>query len=152
MMFEGWIKALQEVKGKRDEIVISSVKELEDFILNMNRAQMYSGIRNDGSEIKPAYTPFTVDIKTNITHQPTDRVTLKDTGDFYKAFTIVYSKDFFILYSRDPKTGALLTKYKDEIFGLTDKNLEKLIEKIKPIILEKINKMLEVGTKQTAAA
>lgn len=81
---------------------------------------MYEGINSDGEIRKPDYTPTTVSIKIR-KGQRHDVVTLKDKGDFYQAMGIDIRADEFIVTSFDPKTGKLVNKYGEEIFGLSEK-------------------------------
>lgn len=58
--------------------------------------------------------------------------TLKDTGEFFASMFIKVLKDSFVM-DADGKKGKdnLFEKYGDEIIGLTDENLQKVIERIK---------------------
>jgi hypothetical protein len=87
-------------------------------IKKLNQEQMFSGIRSDESEIRPFYSEYTKLIKDQ-KGQPTDRVTLKDTGDFYDRIFIDVKKDSFEILSSDYKNDQLIRKYGKRIFGLT---------------------------------
>lgn len=58
--------------------------------------------------------------------------TLKDTGEFFASMFVAVLKDSFII-DADGQKGKdnLFEKYGDEIIGLTDENLQKVIERIK---------------------
>lgn len=58
--------------------------------------------------------------------------TLKDTGEFFASMFVTVLKDSFII-DADGQKGKdnLFEKYGDEIIGLTDENLQKVIERIK---------------------
>jgi hypothetical protein len=86
------------------------------------------------------YEPLTIEIKT-IKGQPTDRVTLKDTGDFYESFFISADNEGFFIDATDWKRDELVEKYGAEIFGLTDKNKTYLAKEI--LLPELINKTKE---------
>ena len=131
---------------KRISLFINTKNELyqflierdgKDIILDANREQMFEGKRSDGSMIDPEYTPITKDIKKQ-KGQPDDRVTLKDTGDFYDAmFTQKENNETFIISSDDEKTQKLLEKYdvKGTLFGVPDTKKEgvrtKLMSKLR---------------------
>lgn len=106
------------------EYVVSD-PEFRDAMLNMERSRLKEGERADGTVIEPPYTLFTIMVKER-KGQPTDRVTLFDTGDFYGAFTAEASGDTLFLSSSDWKTEKLERKYGEAIFGLTEEDKEKL--------------------------
>lgn len=119
---------MQKVKGVRDNIPNETekiIKAKEQFILNLNRqAQLMQGIDSKGQKLVPEYKPFTIEIKRLI-GQPYDRVTLFYSGKFYAKFKIEYNKDMTInIFSTERKTGDLMDKYGDYIFGLTKENQE----------------------------
>lgn len=88
------------------------------LMTDLERERLFSGQNADGSWVEPPYTPFTVELKEE-KGQPTDRVTLKDTGDFYEGFIVERKGDVVIFTSTDWKTNALVEKYGDAIFGLS---------------------------------
>jgi len=132
---------LEKIKVDRDKIVLDIVKQFETFILDEQKKQMYSGANADGTPIEPEYKPLTISIKNSV-GQPTDRVTLKDTGAFYGSFFIVYGPKYFAIYARDGKTGKLVAKYGTQIFGLSDLAMSKLLIKIKSDLRTKIKSYL----------
>jgi len=100
-----------------NEEVLAAVDEREPHIVLLNLKQVNKGKKSDGKDILPKYTPATVAIKKK-KGQPTDRVTLYDTGSFYAGW-LIHSEEFPILFnSADPKTGDLVKKYGAAIFGL----------------------------------
>lgn len=125
-------------KLKKDGSVEAQEKSLLQIIranqadaLDLNISQLFSGKDSDGKEITPAYTPFTVMMK-KAKGQPSDRVTLKDEGDFYQDFTLDAQKFPVAFNSKDDKTGKLVEKYGDQIFGLDKKNTDEFVQTIKP--------------------
>lgn len=132
------IKKLEEFQDNQNQIVLDSVRNFERLILDMNQDQLEQfGIDSDGKTIKPRYTPFTVSIKKR-KGQPTDRVTLLDTGEFYEEFFVVYGSDYFAIGSYNEKAAALRLKYGDDIFGLIDNHVQELIKTIHPDILQEL--------------
>jgi hypothetical protein len=100
-----------------DDAVQLSIEDTRVDITAAQNQQMADGKQSDGKNISPGYKPTTIAIKKR-KGQPYDRVTLKDTGAFYKAtFADVRDKEI-IIDSADSKTEALLKKYGDKIFGL----------------------------------
>lgn len=117
------------------------IEENDDYIIEMNEQdQLYdSGINTSGVQImsyKP-YKPLTIRIK-KAKGQPTDRVTLRDTGDFQLSFYLEIGNEQFEIKANDWKTDELIKKYGREILGLTDEHISELIwDFIYPDILEK---------------
>jgi hypothetical protein len=73
----------------------------------------------------------------NEKNQPTDRVTLRDTGDFHKSIKVDADRTYFEIYATDWKTDDLKEKYGDEILGLTPENKAELIwGKLYPAMIE----------------
>lgn len=126
------------------------VQENEAFIVDMNTEdQLYEkGVNNLGVSIDDfaPYANLTIEIK-EVKGQPTDRVTLRDEGDFHSSFFLDIGDTQFEVKASDPKTGKLIKKYGRQILGLTQENIQELIDYyIKPG-LEKDIKSLLYGTK-----
>lgn len=100
-----------------DTISADAIEETAPEMIDANRAQMDAGMKADGAEIFPPYAPLTIAIK-RMKGQPTDRVTLKDTGSFYAGMSIIVTADQVLSGSGDEKSAKLQEKYGTEIFGL----------------------------------
>ena len=109
--------------AKSDE----TVEEMYPQMADMQREQMYRGEKALGIPIVPPYTLYTVYIKT-AKGQPTDRVTLKDTGAFYEGIYVERHGKELVFDSTDEKTSDLKEKYGESIFGLQKENYEHLSE------------------------
>lgn len=135
--------------GLTDGTYISEIiKEYEPEICDMNsQDQLYEQGKNRvGVEIMDymPYTPKTIEIK-KIKGQPTDRVTLRDTGDFHASFRLIVERDKFTITADDFKTEELIRKYR-QILGLTDENASELThEYIYPDLLKKAREVLLGG-------
>lgn len=135
--------------GLTDGTYISEIiKEYEPEICDMNsQDQLYEQGKNRvGVEIMDymPYTPKTIEIK-KIKGQPTDRVTLRDTGDFHASFRLIVERDKFTITADDFKTEGLIRKYR-QILGLTDENASELThEYIYPDLLKKAREVLLGG-------
>lgn len=118
--------------GGSDEALLDSVAIFEKFVLDLNRElQLFKGGRNgEGFRITPSYAPTTVRLKKK-KRQPTNRVTLRDSGDFHGSFIIEYDVDQFTIYAEDEKTRFLVGRYGPEILGLDEDSVQLLIEKIR---------------------
>lgn len=132
------IGRLGKVEREIYKVIASAIKADEAIILDMNATdQLFEkGINRDGvalSSFAP-YRPVTIQIK-GFKGQPTNRVTLQDTGDFHTSFFISYTADGFEIKASDWKTPKLLAGYGDEILGLSDQNFQDIAENyIKPEI------------------
>ena len=135
------IRSLQNVQKSLDGLVIEFIKENESMVLDMNTGQIYAGKESTGKPITPEYRPLTIQIKTGM-GQPTDRVTLKDTGDFHGSFFINYGPNWFTISADDVKTQKIEKKYGVDIYGLDEKNMEEIIKLLKDHLIVEVKKML----------
>lgn len=105
-----------------EPFLMQTLKGREAEIEDLNLAQLEAGKDSTGKAIKPDYTPFTKAIK-QAKGQPSDRVTLKDEGDFHKSITYKVEQKALAYDATDPKTEALEDKYGEEILGLDEASL-----------------------------
>lgn len=109
------------------------IKANELYIITANTDdQLFDrGVNTTEERIKNyrPYRPLTIKIKTQ-KGQPTDRVTLSDTGDFHRSFKILYHPESFEFIATDWKTEDLKRKYGKNILGLTDSNLNEITRNI----------------------
>lgn len=131
-MLQNKIKELEalklEVPEQAKRIAIKYKEKILDYI---REKQLFEkGIDGNGNKLTPEYKPFTIAIKRQ-KGQPTDRVTLEDTGSFYKGFDLIYTDQNALgIFSRDEKTPDLIEKYGADIFTFTTKNIEEINEQI----------------------
>jgi len=98
------------------------------------------------------YTPFTKQLKQE-KGQPTDRITLKDTGDFYMSFQVIPFSGGFTIEADGFKKGLeggagntdLFEEFGNDILGLNQQNLQIIIEFYKNAIQEKVRQKLRVA-------
>ncbi len=100
---------------------VESFNDVGKEYARMNNEQNFQGINQKGQAIVPAYTATTVAIKKR-KGQPSDRVTLKDTGDFYQRRIAIADNTKIYIESDVPYADHLAEKYGDEIHGLTNDN------------------------------
>lgn len=93
--------------------------------------QLDKGLRSDGSEILPAYTQTTIQIK-ELKGQPTDRVTLHDEGNYYRGlYADMQGDQGFITGSKDVKSDKLDKKYataKGRLTAMNETSKEELAD------------------------
>lgn len=140
MRFAQKIQALD-----RFDPFLSTLNVLPGFtaqIVKMNTDRLYKlGEYTTGDAIadRVPYKPLTIQIKRS-KGQPTDRVTLKDTGDFHASIFLRFDTQKMEVVADDPKTAKLVRKYGTEILGLTEANMIELKEMIMPQLLERFKK------------
>ena len=122
------------------------IQEHEAEIIDMNaQEQLFeSGENSLGVSIASyaPYSPITVEIK-RLKGQPTNRVTLRDEGDFESSFYLVISDKQFEIKASDWKTEGLVEKYGSSILGLTKENIASLTwDYIYPELMETFKKEL----------
>lgn len=105
------------------EVVAQVVADNDDVIVEMNTDdQLFARGVNRNNVAIADYAPYagqTILFK-ELKNQPTDRVTLRDSGDFHNSFYIELLGDGFEIKAVDEKTEELEMKYGEEIFGLAD--------------------------------
>lgn len=126
------VDALKKFQGEAEERVIEQVRKNEDFALFLvTEDQLFKGFDSEGRRIRPPYAALTRQIKRK-KGQPTDRVTLRDTGAFYEGMEMLYGSDEFTIINIDAKTPKLRAKYGRDILGLNEQSRDLLALKIKP--------------------
>lgn len=119
-------------------VSVESIDQTKEEMITQQQAQLFTGLTSKEEDITPPYRPRTVAIKTR-KGQPTDRVTLRDTGDFYRGIFVETREQTFVIDSIDEKSGDLQEKYGEDIFGLgRTRRTEYVQETLKPVFLRNI--------------
>lgn len=127
------------------QYIAEIILDNEAYIVDMNaQEQLFEKGENalgiSIAEYRP-YSPMTLRIKAG-KGQPTDRVTLRDEGDFESSFFVEVGNDRFEIKASDFKAEELSQKYGD-IMGLNNENKAELIwQYLYPAILEKLKQSL----------
>ena len=119
--------------------------DLQNNIIKLNTIdQLFNeGIDSLGDSLGE-YSPFTVELK-QAKGQPTDRITLKDTGDFYKTFKVEVKDDSFLINANPIKEDTnLFDDFGSEIVGLTEDNQKKISKTILDNTIKYIRKQLAI--------
>lgn len=148
-MFEA-IKSLTKKVAELDEGVILNKlianAEVRKFILNLNtNDQLFNKGIDSQNRSLGIYTPFTVNDKQQRgVPVPSDfHITLFDTGQFYSTFVIIPGKDFFEIDANPIRDDTnLFEQYGEEIVGLNDENLQKVIDLFKETISLRVREQL----------
>ena len=127
-------------------IIQNIIWDNEAYIVDLNAEEQLfeQGINRLGVEISDyaPYSPVTIAIKEE-KGQPTNRVTLRDTGDFEASFFLEVGDKQFEIKASDFKTEDLIKKYGRQILGLTNENIAKLIwQYVYPDLLTKAKKTI----------
>jgi len=102
-----------------DQVVRDNATEFE---LD-NLEQLEAGLDATGQRIEPPYAGLTRELKKQ-KGQPTDRVTLRDKGDFYRGIVAQVRGQQVENVGTDEKTAALEEKYGPDIVGVSEPHLE----------------------------
>jgi len=123
--------------------VLATNKEWQTKALQLNREQLYSGVDSENRSLG-VYSLKTI-LEKQRKNQPTDRVTLRDTGDFYASLYLVQKEKSFEIDSKDAdqtKVNRLLDVYGENIFGVTEQNKVILRELATPILAQYLKQKL----------
>lgn len=121
-VFDNLKNKLLELKRNIYPIISDTIEENEEVLRKYQTSQLYEGKDSEGKDIIPSYAASTIRIKT-YKGQPTDRVTLKDKGNFYERIKFVPQKDRMYINDITPNGLGLQEKYGKEILGLNPKHL-----------------------------
>ena len=123
-----------------DELINRAVLDNKEEILDLNTAQLSKGKDSLGNLLdayaSDAYAEFKRVVKGS--QAPKGTPDLKLEGDFYRGFTLIVEGQDYRVTSNDDKTGALVEKYGQEIFALSEESLQE----VRPMILESLLKIL----------
>ena len=127
-------------------IIQNIIWDNEAYIVDLNAEEQLfeQGINRLGVEISDyaPYSPVTIAIK-EAKGQPTNRVTLRDEGDFESSFFLEVGDKQFAIKASDFKTEDLIKKYGRQILGLTDENIAILIwQYIYPDLMDEAKKQI----------
>lgn len=98
-------------------LVEAAANDTAEDYADQNAAQMYTGLDANGQYITPPYARTTIAYK-QAKGQPWDRVTLRDTGAFYRGLYMRVNGSTLESGSTDPKAAELQDKYGAEIFTI----------------------------------
>ena len=149
-------RLIDNVKNlNQTKIYNSIIRENETFILNLNREQMYEygimDVDNEASQLE--YKAFTKQAKTGqIQGIPKakfpriDHITLKWDGQFHDSLKMFVNDELFLIYSNNVIWQVDLKTQKRfaNALGLTESSINKLIDLVLPLYIEKtLNEILK---------
>ena len=135
------VKKLNEEKAFQ-KVIRNKTIQVEAIRLNRDEQLYKRGVDVFGVSMRSqyargsnVYADRTIVLKRE-KNQPTDRVTLRDTGAMYKTFKTKIVGDELMLDVNSIKEGKDLQKSFGQFVGLDEFSKEILIEKSKPIVLD----------------
>lgn len=143
------IQKVRDTLREIEESIYSTLKDVinkeSDVLVEiLTQNQMFQkGEDGKGLSIHPDYAQSTISIKLTKS-QPTDRVTLKDSGDFYKSINIVAESDKFIIEAPIEYSKFLTAKYGQDILRIQDMEMKEFFMKfVRPELEKNINEIIE---------
>jgi hypothetical protein len=134
------VKKLNEDKAFQ-KVISTPAIQVEAIRLNVDEQLFKRGVDVFGVSMRSqyargsnVYADYTIAIK-NQKNQPTDRVTMRDTGAMGKTERAIINGDSLMLDMNTIKDGKDLQKTWGQFVGLDEFSKEILIEKSKPIVL-----------------
>jgi hypothetical protein len=128
---------------------VISNNQVRKFIKDANRLQLWRhGVDRDGKAIRtyrsvrPAvYARATIRIKRSL-GQPHNRVTLRQTGAFYRSFRVkVYSNQWAVDARFQKRRGSISDNLDTSaVLGLTRENTAKLVGHMRPLLFNKLRR------------
>lgn len=125
------------------QLAVESIEDTRNDLIEWQKEQLFLGKKQTGSDITPFYKPATIREKKK-KGQPTDRVTLKDTGVFYNAVFVDVRSAEFVIDSEDRKAPWLIDKYGESIFGLGGVFKVGYISELQPVFVDKVRERLRL--------
>jgi hypothetical protein len=130
-----------------NRIFDEALKEIEKFILELNREQLYEAgiidVKEPGKREHYAKGTIRQKIK-KAKFKKTEFVTLRWEGDFYDSFELIIFKEKFVIQAKDLKWGNWLEPNPrfGNALGLTEESKNRLRDEILPIIKQKIHNVI----------
>jgi hypothetical protein len=130
-----------------DNIVDSSLREIESFILELNQIQLYEdGVINVKQPSKrEKYAAGTIRAKQKrATYKKTEFITLRWDGDFYESFKLIIFDKVFVIQATDLKWSNWLEPNPrfGNALGLTEKSKDDLRKEILPVFIRQLRNEL----------
>lgn len=130
-LFE-FLEKFVSLEGKEDEILktITDNEDTQKFIIQTIQDQLFNTGEDGLGNSLGTYKPFTIQYKKR-KNQPFDRITLKDTGDFYSSYYVKSFLGGFIIDASRPEKDLftnLFDRYGEDIIQPNEDSLEKIGE------------------------
>ena len=138
------IEALEDLKRKLDKdkaFEFAFDSDMQELLIELNQDQLFNEGKDSEGQSLGSYSPYTIKIKQS-KGQPTNRITLYDTGEFYQSFKAYYEDGSIVIDADAEKEDTnLFDEFGIDILGLDDSNMSifvnEIVQKIKFFILNK---------------
>lgn len=145
MVISEKIKQLQSINI--NEILDESLSEIEDFILELNKEQLYEKGQinvNEPQKREKYSTAYKRVKERKATFKKTSFVTLRFDGGFFDSFKLIILEKEIIISATDLKWANWLEKNDrfGNALGLTEESRKELKDALLPLILEKIRDVI----------
>lgn len=135
------LKRFEKLKGDEILVKIYSPKFQKEVIEYNTKDQLFNqGIDSNG-KVLPPYAPSTIAYKRQ-RGQPTDRTTLKDTGEFYGSFNLIFNSDLDFEIVAEDQEKNLFDRYGNQIVGWTNENKEEIIKNIQNKFINEVQRIV----------
>lgn len=142
---EHLIKAKQLQPEQITKALFSFIKSISKELIELNKKQLNEDSQDIYGDAIGFYS-YATELITKGAKKKGEPFDAKDTGSFLNNFYMTVYDDVFYFGSTDPKTDDILDSpnwLSQDLFGLTDENLEMAIEtKLKPFIIDYCKKTL----------
>lgn len=149
MAFEAILQLTDKIAKLNEGVILNkfvSIPAVQKFILDLNRQdQLFKKGVDSKDRALGVYTPFTINSKQERgVPVPSDyHITLYDTGEFYSTFVIIPGKDFFEIDANPIREDSnLFDDFGEDILGLNDESLQKVIDLLKETISLRVREQL----------
>ena len=149
-LIENKIKALKYAVNSIYDILREVIEENKNLFEDLNTQQLDKGLNALDEKITAPpelgykfYAPYTI-IEKKLNNQEHRFITLEDEGKFHKSITVKIEDSGFSMDATDSKKTKLVIKYGEEILGITEENLSKIMnEQIVYYIISTINEKIQ---------
>ena len=151
------LRAAQTLKENKMFSVVLRDKVIQEFILNLNKLQLFSDNQDSNGEdltytkngiTYTGYSAFTHNLKggvksNGVSFSVGDPYTISDSGAFYKTFNLELTPEYFKINANPLKEDInLFDAFGKDIMGLQDKNLQKIIDVIRKKFIQEVRRKI----------
>ena len=147
-----FLNRAKNIRRERNRIFVQFLrgKEVQNFIIDLNREdQLFEKGINSLGELVGRYSLTTEALSGPLSDKKAgDPYNFKDTGEFFRSFTVIVSNKGFRIRANTDKPEGEEVVGSPEIIGLTNESLEKLAERFAPFLIQKSFEYLFTGLRR----
>jgi len=139
-------KDTQGLLKSYDSLIQSIMEELEPDMIELNKSQLLQGKNAVGGQM-PEYAnnPRYLRLKRRVGSKSLPNMDYKLTGKFHESFKAKTDKIGTEIFATDFKKKFLEKRVAgEELYGVTDENIDKLVDKAADLLEQKIRKALRI--------